>query len=35
LSKVYSWYFGKLESIGQLTSADKQDEETLLNPNRL
>ena len=32
LAKVYSWYFRKLESIGQLSLAEKEEEQSFLNP---
>ena len=35
LGKVYSWYFRKLESIGQLSGSEKEDEEALLNPGKI
>ena len=35
LGKVYSWYFRKLESIGQLSGNDKDEEEQLLNPGKI
>jgi len=35
LGKVYSWYFRKLESIGQLSGQEKDEEEMLLNPGKI
>ncbi len=35
LGKVYSWYFRKLESVGMLNNADKDEEEMLLNPGKI
>ena len=35
LGKVYSWYFKKLESIGQMTGSEKDEEEMFLNPGKI
>ncbi|CDW84410.1 UNKNOWN [Stylonychia lemnae] len=35
LGKVYTWYFQKLESIGQMSSQEKDEEEIFLNPGRI
>jgi len=35
LGKVYTWYMQKLESIGSMTSQDKDEEEIMLYPHRI
>jgi hypothetical protein len=35
LGKVYQWYFRKLESIGQLSGQEKDEEEMLMNPSKI
>jgi len=35
LGKVYQWYFRKLESIGQLTGGEKDEEEMMMNPGKI
>jgi hypothetical protein len=32
LGKAYTWYFAKLEAVGQMTGADKEEEEIFMNP---
>jgi hypothetical protein len=35
LGKVYTWFMAKLDAIGALSNADKDEEESLMNPNRI
>jgi hypothetical protein len=35
LTRAYAWYFQKLESIGLMSSSEKEDEEMFMNPNRI
>ncbi len=35
LNKVYAWFMRRLESVGQLTGPEKQDEENMLNPAKI
>jgi hypothetical protein len=35
LGKVYAWYISKLESIGQMSNQEKDEEEIFLNPNKI
>ncbi len=35
LGKVYTWYFGLLTTIGQMSNQDKDEEEILMNPGRI
>jgi hypothetical protein len=35
LSKVYSWYFQKLQSIGAMSAAENADEEMFMNPGKI
>ena len=35
LTSTYTWYFRKLESIGLMTAAEKDDEDILMNPGKV
>lgn len=35
LEKVYTWYFKKLEVIGELSKEDKEEEEMFMNPHKI
>lgn len=35
LTRVYTWYFQKLESIGLMTAAEKESEDMTLNPGKI
>lgn len=35
LSKVYAWFFQKLEALGMMSGAEKEDEEMFMNPGKI
>jgi hypothetical protein len=35
LGKVYAWYNGKLEILGQMTNDEKDEDDALINPNKI
>ena len=35
LGRVYSWYFQKLEAIGLMSGAEKDEEEMFMNPGKI
>lgn len=35
LTKVYAWYYQKLELMGQMSAADKEESDLLLNPGMI
>ena len=35
LGKVYAWYYGKLEIIGEMTGHEKDEEEIFMNPGKI
>jgi hypothetical protein len=35
LGRVYSWFFQKLEAIGMMSGAEKEEEDMFMNPGKI